>query len=389
MKYSVLSLVSVLTLAEVPPGLAATTPENIVATFSIVARDPGTGAIGCAVQSRYFAVGAVVCWGEADVGIIATQANVNVGYGPSGMALLRQGLTAREVLEKLQTEDAFPGKDGRQVAIIDAKGNLAVYTGPAANEWAGHRKGATFSTQGNILASAEVVESMAAAFEKSTLSFPERLVAALEAGQLAGGDRRGMQSASMLVVQKGAGRNINHDIPYRLHVDDSREPIAELKRLLHVQLAMSAMQSSRQLFRDKKTDAALAEARRAVELWPNTSDTHMTLGLLLYSAGDKDGALTELKRPRRSIPSSRGSSSPRSGSRGRPDSTRSFSRSFSLTLEKRRRYSSEIGSTRKRFPSILRIAHARGSRKRFLPALPGLMKSAPSRSSWCGTWEWP
>lgn len=275
---------------------AARAEHEPVATFSIVGRDPETGAMGCAVESRYFAVGAVVPWGEADVGVVATQANVNVGYGPKGVQLLREGLTADQVLKRLLEEDTFPGKDGRQVAIVDAKGNIAVYTGPEAQDWAGHKKGANYSAQGNILAGPEVVDGMASAFESTDGTLAEKLVAALEAGQEAGGDRRGRQSAALLVVQKGAGRNINNDVAVRLHVDDHPTPIKELRRLLNIQLGMRAMQTSRELFRDKKTEAALAEAQRAVELWPNTSDTHLNLGMLAYSAGDKETALAELKK---------------------------------------------------------------------------------------------
>ncbi len=268
--------------------------EGVVATFSIVARDPETGAMGCAVQSRYFAVGAVVPWGEADVGVIATQANVNVGYGPQGVALLREGLTADEVLERLLAEDTFPGKDGRQVAIVDAKGNLAVFTGSEAADWAGHKRGQNYSAQGNILAGPEVVDQMAEAFENSTGSLAERLLAALEGGQAGGGDRRGRQSAALLVVEKGGGRNTNNDVAVRLHVDDHPMPILELRRLLNIQLSMSAMSESRRLAREKDKKGALAAAQRAVELWPDGPNTHLNLGLLAYSAGDKETALSEL-----------------------------------------------------------------------------------------------
>src|SRR6516165_11672029 len=118
---------------------------NAMATFSIVAIDPATGDLGVAVASRYFAVGAVVPWADANVGAVATQANVNVGYGPRALELLRQGLTAQQVLDKLLAEDTFPGKDGRQIAIIDSKGNIAVFTEEGAQDWKGHRKGATWS----------------------------------------------------------------------------------------------------------------------------------------------------------------------------------------------------------------------------------------------------
>jgi uncharacterized Ntn-hydrolase superfamily protein len=298
--------VGVAILAGLTVAGAARAEEAVVATFSIVARDPATGALGCAVESRYFAVGAVVPWGEAEVGVIATQANVNVGYGPRGMELLRQGLSASEVLERLSAEDNFPGKDGRQVAILDARGGIAVYTGPAAQNFAGHRKGENYSVQGNILAGPEVIEAMASAFERSAGSLAERMLAALEAGQGAGGDRRGQQSAALLVVQKGAGRNTNNDVAARLHVDDHPTPIAELRRLLNIQLAIAAMQSSRRLLAEKKDSEALAEARRAVQLWPDSSDTHLSLGLVAYSLGDKKQALGELQEAAKRNPLFRG-----------------------------------------------------------------------------------
>jgi uncharacterized Ntn-hydrolase superfamily protein len=280
--------------------------DEIVATFSIVAHDPETGAFGCAVQSRYFAVGAVVPWAEADVGVIATQANVNVGYGPRGMELLRQGLSAKEVLKKLQDEDTFPGKDGRQVAIIDRNGEIAAYTGPAANAWAGDKQGANYSVQGNILTGPEVVDQMASAFEKTKGTLAERLVAALEAAQEAGGDSRGRQSAALLVVQKGAGRNINNDVAVRLHVDDNPEPIQELRRLLNIQLALGAISTSRQNAREGKSAEAIADAERATKLWPKSPDAYLNLGLLRYDAGDKDRALAALLEAKALNPKFRG-----------------------------------------------------------------------------------
>jgi uncharacterized Ntn-hydrolase superfamily protein len=269
---------------------------EIVATFSIVAYEPETGAMGCAVQSRYFAVGAVVCWGEAGVGVVATQANVNVGYGPRGIDLLREGLSAQQVVDRLLSEDTFPGKDGRQLAVVDAKGGIAVHTGAAANVWAGHKKGVAYSVQGNILAGPGVVDGMASAFEGARSSFAERLVTALEGGQAAGGDSRGQQSAAILVVQKGAGRNINNDVAVRLHVDDHPTPIGELRRLLNIQLALGALGQSRRLTTEKKITEALAAARRAVELWPTAPEPHTNLGLLAYSAGDKAEALKALSK---------------------------------------------------------------------------------------------
>src|SRR5689334_8738015 len=207
-----------------------------VSTFSIVAIDPQTGEMGVAVASRYFSVGSVVPWAMADVGAVATQANVNVGYGQQAIDLLRQGLTAPEVLKKVLEDDKFEGKDGRQVAIVDAKGNVATYTGPNAPKWAGDRQGKTWSAQGNILTGPEVPEAMGKAFEATQGELAEKLFAALKAGDAAGGDSRGRQSASMLVVRKLGGRNINNDRYIYINVDDNPDPFAELRRLLNLAL---------------------------------------------------------------------------------------------------------------------------------------------------------
>src|SRR5579872_5705895 len=160
-----------------------------VATFSIVAIDPQNGDLGVAVASRYFSVGSVVPWAMAGVGAVATQANVNVGYGPQGIDLLRQGLSASQVLEKLLKDDAFEGKDGRQVAIVDAQGNIAAYTGPHAPEWAGDRHGKNWSAQGNILVGPRVPEGMGKAVEETQGELAEKMFAALKAGDAAGGDK--------------------------------------------------------------------------------------------------------------------------------------------------------------------------------------------------------
>src|SRR5580692_5981924 len=209
-----------------------------VNTFSIVGYDPVNGDWGVAVASRYFSVGAVVPWAEAGIGAIATQADVNVGYGPRGLELLRQGLSAKDVLAKLQAEDTFPDKEGRQVAIIDGKGNIATYTGPNAPKWAGDRQGKTWSAQGNILVGPQVPEAMGRAFEATQGELAEKLFAAVKAGDDAGGDSRGKQSASMLVVRKGGGRNINNDRYVYINVDDAPDPFPELRRLLDINLGL-------------------------------------------------------------------------------------------------------------------------------------------------------
>ena len=205
-------------------------------TFSILGFDAATGEVGGAVQSRVFSVGNGVLWAEAGVGIVATQAIVDVSYGPQALALLREGKPAAEVVKTVWQRDPDPDtttwtKYGRQFAVVDAKGNVAAYTGPKATPWAGDRQGAHVTAQGNILAGPGVVDSMLAAFERTTGHLAFRLVAALEAGDRAGGDTRCKQSAAMLIVKKCGGVWLHNDVVLRLQVDDNPEPIAELRRL--------------------------------------------------------------------------------------------------------------------------------------------------------------
>ena len=212
-------------------------PWPPVATFSILGYDPATGEVGGAVQSRVFSVGNGVLWAEAGVGAAATQAIVDVSYGPQAIALLRQGVKPADVVKRVWQGDPDPRpvdwtKEGRQFAVIDAQGNVAAYTGPKATEWAGDKQGKFCTAQGNILASAEVVSAMVSAFENTTGHLSLRLMAALEAGQMAGGDKRGMQSAAMLIVKKDGGVWLHNDVVLRLQVDDSPEPIKELRRLV-------------------------------------------------------------------------------------------------------------------------------------------------------------
>ena len=210
-----------------------------VATFSILGFDPETGEVGGAVQSRVFSVGNGVLWAEADVGVVATQAIVDVSYGPKGLALLRAGMSPDATVKALWDSDADPRpgnwtKHGRQFAVMDAKGNYAAFTGPKASTWAGHKGGKFCTAQGNILAGEAVVSGMVDAFEKTTGHLSVRLMAALDAGQAAGGDTRGMQSAAMLIVKKNAGVWLNNDTVLRLHVDDSPDPMKELRRLVEI-----------------------------------------------------------------------------------------------------------------------------------------------------------
>lgn len=208
-----------------------------IGTFSIVGYDPETGEVGVAVQSRVFSVGNGVIWGEAGVGVVATQAIVDVSYGPQGLQLLREGYSPADAVREILARDPDPNpegwtRDGRQFSIMNARGEVATHTGPRASDWAGHRIGEYCSAQGNILAGPAVVDDMVEAFESTDGHLSLRLQAALEAGQAAGGDTRGMQSAAMLVVKEDGGVWLNNDVVLRLHVDDDPEPIAELRRLV-------------------------------------------------------------------------------------------------------------------------------------------------------------
>lgn len=207
-----------------------------VATFSILGYDPATGEIGAAVQSRVFSVGNGVLWGEADVGVAATQAIVDVSYGPQALNLLRLGYAPDKIVNFILDSDPdlrpdWP-KAGRQFAVMNAKGEYAAYTGPKATPWAGNKGGKYCTAQGNILAGEDVVNGMVQGFENTQGHISLRLLAALEGGQKAGGDKRGMQSAAMLIVKKNGGVWVHNDVVLRLQVDDNPEPIKELRRLV-------------------------------------------------------------------------------------------------------------------------------------------------------------
>ena len=211
--------------------------QDPVATFSILGYDPATGEVGGAVQSRVFSVGNGVLWAEAGVGAAATQAIVDVSYGPKAIELLRAGMKPEAIIKAIWDSDPDPQperwtKEGRQFAVIDPQGRTAAYTGPKATSWAGHKQGKYATAQGNILAGEGVVSGMIEAFEQTQGHLAVRLTAALEAGQKAGGDTRWMQSAAILIVGKGQGVWLNNDVVMRLQVDDSPEPIKELRRLV-------------------------------------------------------------------------------------------------------------------------------------------------------------
>ena len=234
---TVLSLVLVADTVHPQSAQQPALPFPPVATFSILGYDPATGEVGGAVQSRVFSVGNGVLWAEADVGVAATQAIVDVSYGPKAIALLRAGMNPGAIIKAILDSDPDPRpgdwtKEGRQFAVMDAKGNYAAYTGPKATTWAGNKGGKYCTAQGNILAGEAVVNGMVEAFEKTEGHLSMRLMAALDGGQAAGGDKRGMQSGAMIIVKKNGGVWLNNDVVLRLQVDDSEEPLKELRRVV-------------------------------------------------------------------------------------------------------------------------------------------------------------
>lgn len=211
--------------------LRAADPE--VHTFSIVAFDPATGDLGVAVESKYFGVGSVVPWARAGVGAVATQSRAKVSFGPEGLRLMEDGKSPREALDALLAAD--PQREQRQVGLIDAQGRTAAHTGAECFAFAGHREGKNYSVQGNLLASETVLTAMAEAYERAQkdegTELADWLLAALTAGQSAGGDRRGQQSAALLVVRAAGGPGGDNDRYCDLRVEDHPTPIAELTRL--------------------------------------------------------------------------------------------------------------------------------------------------------------
>ena len=211
--------------------------HRLVATYSIVACDLAAGQWGVAVQSKFLAVGSVVPWAEPHVGALATQSYANPRYGPEGLAQLRDGLSAADVVERLTAAD--DARESRQVGIVDGEGRAATFTGSECLEWAGGRTGRGYAAQGNILVSVATVDALADAFESSEgAPLGERLLRCLAAAQLAGGDRRGQQSAALLVVERDAGYGKLSDTVVDLRVDDHAQPVEELGRLygIHQQL---------------------------------------------------------------------------------------------------------------------------------------------------------
>lgn len=269
-------------------------PLRPVHTFSIVARDPATGELGVAVQSHWFSVGPIVPWAEAGVGAVATQSFVDPSYGKLGLDLMRSGRTAPEALKGLLAADE--GREVRQVAMIDAQGRVDSWTGKNDIQAAGHHVGKDYSVQANLMLNDKVWPAMAAAFEATKGDLAERMLAALDAAQAAGGDIRGRQSAALIVVTgKPTGQSWK-DRVFDLRVDDSAEPLQELRRLVKLQRAYNHMNAGDLAVEKKDNEGALREYGAAETLVPDNAEMIYWHAVALVNMGRVDESLPLFKR---------------------------------------------------------------------------------------------
>lgn len=276
-------------------GMAQKTYKDQFAhTFSIVARDKASGEMAVGVQSHWFSVGTIVAWGKSGVGVVATQSFVNPAYGPKGLQLMEEGISATEALEKLTAEDE--GRDFRQVGFLDATGNVSSFTGEKCVQSAHHFIGDNFAVQANMMLNDKVVPAMAKAFESySNLPLAERVVKVLFAAQEAGGDIRGKQSAALLVVNAQPVENIWQDKKVDLRVDDSPEPLLELERLLTVHRAYDHMNRGDLAVEVNDMDTALAEYGAAGQLFPDNLEMKYWTAIALANNNRLEEALPIFK----------------------------------------------------------------------------------------------
>ncbi len=271
------------------------TEEKLAHTYSIVAWDDETGEMGVAVQSHWFSVGSVVTWAESGAGVIATQSLVNVSFGPRGLEMLRQGKSAEETLNSLIRSDE--GRDYRQLAIVDKKGEVAVCTGEKCIAEAGHIKGDHFSVQANMMLNNTVWSAMSEAYQEN-LQFPlaERLVAVLEAAEAQGGDIRGRQSAALLVVKVKSSGKLWEDRLIDLRVEDNTHPVKELKRLLKLFRAYEHMNAGDIAIEKKDVETALREYKTAEIMFPENLEMKYWHAVSLANIGMVDQAIPIFKQ---------------------------------------------------------------------------------------------
>jgi uncharacterized Ntn-hydrolase superfamily protein len=278
----------------VPEASAQEWDPNAMGTFSIIARDPSTGELGEGVQSKAFAAGNRAVTIKGGVAVIAHQASANPMYGAVGLELLGAGMTPQQALDMMVRSDE--GRDNRQVSILDAQGRTASWTGTGANDWKGHRCGVNYCAQGNILVGPEVVDAMARSFEGSSGPLAERLLAALDAAQAAGGDARGMQSAALVVAKPLAGSGGFSDRVVDLRIDDHKTPLGELRRLLNMVRSGQLLTEANRQMTAGDAAAATATAQKACDLSPENDNAWVGLASIHLRAGRKPAALDALKR---------------------------------------------------------------------------------------------
>jgi uncharacterized Ntn-hydrolase superfamily protein len=269
-------------------------PLRPVHTFSIVARDPKTGELGVAVQSHWFSVGPIVPWAEAGVGAVATQSFVDPSYGPLGLSLMRAGRSAPDALKALLAGD--DGREVRQVAMIDAQGRVDAWTGKNDIQAAGHHVGTDYSVQANLMLNDKIWPAMAAAFEAAKGDLAERMLAALDAAQAAGGDIRGKQSAALIVVTGKPTGQAWKDRLFDLRVDDSEAPLKELRRLVTLQRAYNHMNAGDLAVEKKDNEGALREYGAAENLVPDNAEMIYWHAVALVNMGRVEESLPLFKR---------------------------------------------------------------------------------------------
>ena len=263
------------------------------ATYSIVARDPVTGDFGVAVQSHWFQVGAAVPWAEAGVGAVATQSFVLLDYGPKGLQLMKEGKSAREALDLLLSQD--PQQEVRQVAMVDAQGRVATWTGPKCIAAAGHQTGPAFSVQANLMDKPTVWPAMARAFESTRGDLAERMLAAMDAAEAEGGDIRGRQSAALIVVRARPSGKPWNDRLVDLRVDDHPQPLVELRRLLSLHRAYEQMNAGDEALSKDETAKALEHYTKAAKLAPEIAELPFWQAVSLFVGGQEEKALPLFK----------------------------------------------------------------------------------------------
>ena len=292
-KLTLLAIVLVFASVGTSEG-AVRSNDQPIATFSIVARDSVTGELGVAVASKFFTVGNVVPWAKAGVGAVATQAYCNTSFGWRGLELLEKGFTPEETRDVLVRSDNDPAR--RQFGVVAADGRSVSYTGEGCSAWAGGRSGPNYAVQGNILTGEAVVVALEKAFLETKGNLADRLYAALLAGDAAGGDSRGKQSAALLVVKEGAGYGGYTDRAIDIRVDDHPEPFQELGRILIIAQMNYSWNIAWTAFTEKRFSEALPPMERCAELAPDYGEVFYDLAVIRLANGNKAGALEALKK---------------------------------------------------------------------------------------------